>query len=152
MTNGHCKVFFLLSCIVYLKMYVYKRIVDAKLFIDTHYGDEVNLGQIADSAHFSKFHFLRLFKKAYGLSPHQYLIQVRLHEARKLIDAGYSIQASCQVVGFDSPSSFTHRFKRIFGISPRSYQRSIIQKRNAIKITPYQYIPGCFASQFASTK
>lgn len=46
------------------KMYMYRRIVEAKLFIDQHYYEKINLNKIANQAYFSKYHFLRLFKEA----------------------------------------------------------------------------------------
>ena len=57
----------------YPKMYLYRCIVQAKLFIDNNYADRIDLSQIADEAFFSRFHFRRLFKQAYGKTPHHYL-------------------------------------------------------------------------------
>ena len=50
----------------YPKVYLYKRIVQAKLFIDNNYFKNIDLDNISDEANFSKFHFMRLFKNAYG--------------------------------------------------------------------------------------
>ena len=74
------------------KMYVYKRIVDAKLFIDQNYTSALDLNQIAETAHYSKFHFLRLFKKCFGMSPNQYLQDLRLKKAKTLLRRGKSVQ------------------------------------------------------------
>ena len=52
----------------YPKLYLYRRIVQAKLFIDSHYAGDIDLEQIADEAYFSKFHFCRLFKTYSRLS------------------------------------------------------------------------------------
>jgi AraC-like DNA-binding protein len=64
------------------KIYLYKRIVQAKLFIDARFSDNIDLHNIADEACFSKFHFIRLFKTVYGKTPHQYLKQVRIENAK----------------------------------------------------------------------
>lgn len=62
------------------KIYLYRRIVLAKLFIDEHYAEDIDLDAIAGEASFSKFHFIRLFKMAYGKTPHQYLTRVRIEQ------------------------------------------------------------------------
>ena len=46
------------------KLYLYKRIVEARLFIDSNFTSPIDLDKISDEAHFSKYHFLRLFKKS----------------------------------------------------------------------------------------
>ena len=66
----------------YPKIYLYKRIVQAKLFIDANFSERIDLGNIADEAYFSKFHFIRLFKISYGYTPHQYLTRVRIENAK----------------------------------------------------------------------
>jgi AraC-like DNA-binding protein len=67
---------------LYPKVYLYRRIVQAKLFIDTHYADKIDLEHISDEAYFSKFHFIRLFKSIYGKTAHQYLTFVRIEKAQ----------------------------------------------------------------------
>ena len=69
----------------YPKIYLYKRIVQAKLFIDNNYAEDIDLDNIADEAYFSKFHFIRLFKNIYGSTPHHYLRQVRIEHAKQLL-------------------------------------------------------------------
>src|SRR5688500_18723602 len=105
----------------YPKVYLYRRIVQAKLFIDKHYADKIDLNNISDEAYFSKFHFLRLFKIIYGKTPHQYLISVRIEKATQLLRSGESVSDVCSQVGFDSLTSFSGLFKRIVGVSPSAY-------------------------------
>ncbi len=75
----------------YPKIYLYKRIVQAKLFIDTHFNNDIALSNIADEAYFSKFHFIRLFKTIYGKTPHQYLTEVRIENAKVFLQKGISV-------------------------------------------------------------
>src|SRR5882724_4456031 len=70
----------------YPKVYLYKRIVQAKMFIDQNYARTINLNDIADEAIFSKFHFIRQFKQIYGKTPHQYLVSVRIAQAKYLLN------------------------------------------------------------------
>ncbi len=126
------------------KMYKYKQIVEAKLFIDDHYADPINLNQIADSAHYSKFHFIRLFKLAFGKSPHQYLREVRIHNACRLLIQGMTVTEACYEVGFDSVPSFTHLFKKCMGSSPQRFKLKQKRKLEMVEKKPFQFIPNCF--------
>ena len=105
----------------YPKLYFYRRLVQAKLFIDSHYADNIDLDNIADEAYFSKFHFIRKFKNIYRKTPHQYLIFVRIEKAMELLKTGIPVSEVCYAVGFESLSSFSGLFKRIAGITPSEY-------------------------------
>ena len=75
----------------YPKIYLYRRIVQAKLFIDKFHSEKIDLNNIADEACFSKYHFIRLFKSIYGKTPNQYLKEARIENAKELIKNGKSV-------------------------------------------------------------
>jgi len=127
------------------KIYLYKRIVQAKLFIDNNFACNIDLDNIADQACFSKFHFIRLFKTIYGKSPHNYLVWVRIDRAKKFLADGISVLDVCQRVGFDSPTSFTATFKKMAGQTPSAYRRQAAVKKGAIFANPLTAVPNCFA-------
>lgn len=127
-------------------LYIYKRIVQAKLFIDKHFSEVIDLENIADEAHFSKFHFIRLFKSIYGKTPHQYLIAVRIEQAKLLLQQGSTVTEAGSGVGFESITSFTGLFKRFARVAPSEYQRRFIERRQQIRETPLKFVPACFAS------
>jgi AraC-like DNA-binding protein len=129
----------------YEKLYLYKRIVQSKLFIDNNFADNIDLDKIADQACFSKFHFIRLFKAIYGKSPHNYLISVRIEKAKKFLADGISILDVSQWVGFESPTSFTATFKKLAGKTPSEYRNQMAVKKFAIHNNPLSAIPNCFA-------
>lgn len=131
----------------YPKASFYRRIVQAKVFIDNRYADGIDVDNIADEACFSKYHFIREFKKVYGKSPHRYLITVRIEKARQLLQAGQPVSDVCFAVGFESVSSFSGLFKRMTGVTPSGYleQQQVIKKEMS-KI-PLKFIPNCFAQQ-----
>lgn len=131
----------------YPKVYLYRRIVQAKLFIDNNYADTIDVNNIADEAFFSKFHFIRLFKKAYGKTPHQYLTAVRIEKAKQLLQADKSISDVCYAVGFESASSFTGLFKRLVGITPTAYALKQQHMKALIMRSPLSFVPGCFAEK-----
>ena len=131
------------------EIYLYRRIVQAKLFIDDNFGEKIDLRGIADEAYFSKFHFIRLFKMAYGKTPHQYLTAVRINKAQLLLQDGAPVTETCFAVGFESLTSFIGLFKRIIGISPSAYRQQQQQRKHAINASPLHFIPNCFAEQMA---
>ena len=129
-----------------MQIYLYRRIVQAKLFIDENYSQNIDLDNIADEAYFSKFHFIRLFKTIYKMTPHQYLISVRIRNAMRCLKSGMSVSESCISVGFESLSSFSGLFKKISGYPPSHYLE--MQKELNAKMIhePLRFIPGCHVS------
>ena len=132
---------------LYPKIFLYRRLVQAKLFIDARYAENIDLGNIADEAYLSKFHFIRQFKSIYGKTPHQYLIYVRVEKAKELLKAGSSVSDVCYAVGFESLGSFSSLFKRIYQVTPLMYlkQQQAIKKK--IEQAPLCFIPACFAEK-----
>ena len=128
----------------YPKQYLYRRVVRAKLYIDTHYGEQIHLDNIAGEACFSKFHFVRLFRSIYGRTPHQYLTHVRVEGAKELLSQGKTIAATCFAVGFDSISSFTGLFRRRVGTTPAVFQRHCLHRADEMTQRPAKFVPNCF--------
>jgi AraC-like DNA-binding protein len=129
----------------YPKLYLYRRIVQAKLFIDRHYAEQIDLEQIADEAYFSRFHFSRLFKTAYGKTPHHYLTKVRMDNAQQLLTRGVPVADVSFKIGFDSSTSFAALFKKHFGVSPSVYQARQLKKQTSFAANPLYAVPNCFA-------
>ena len=132
---------------IYPKVYLYRRIVQAKLFIETNCTNNIDLNNIAEEAFFSKFHFIRQFKKIYGKTPHQYLTVVRIEKAMQLLRAGIPVSNVCFSVGFESLSSFSGLFKRIVGSTPSTYLAQQRQIKEQILKTPLKFVPACFAEK-----
>ncbi len=129
----------------YPKVYLYRRIVQAKFFIDKNFEEQIDLERICSAAFFSKFHFIRLFKNSYGKTPHQYLIAVRIEEAKKFLAEGKNISEVCYGVGFESITSFTGLFKRRTGFSPHEYQKRQQKIKKETESVPLKFVPSCFA-------
>jgi AraC-like DNA-binding protein len=128
-------------------MYLYRRLVQAKLFIDQHYAEPIDLDAIADEAYFSKFHFIKQFKSIYRKTPHQYLIFVRMEKARELLQAGVPVSDACYAVGFESLPSFSGLFKRVTGMTPSAYLAEQQKIKDQVAAAPLSFIPGCFAQK-----
>jgi AraC-like DNA-binding protein len=107
-----------------------KRAVEAALWIDAHAHEPLDLESMARPSGLSPFHFLRLFNRALGVSPHQYLVRARLrHAARRLAETEQSITDVAFDVGFGDLSNFVRTFHRAAGRSPRRFREMAAGKR-----------------------
>ena len=131
----------------YPKVYLYRRIVQSKLFIDNNYSSKIDLSNISGEAYFSKFHFIRLFKSIYGKTPHQYLKHVRIEKAKCLLKAQVHVSDVCYLVGFDSLSSFSGLFGKVVGESPSAYLIRHQQAKKRISKSPLAFVPRCYRYQ-----
>lgn len=136
----------------YSRFYLYKRVVEAKLYIDVNYSEKIDVTDIADEACFSTFHFIRVFKKMYGKTPYQYLIALRLEEAKRLLKKGKPVMDVAFLVGFESSTSFAALFKRETGDTPSAYQEFQKHRIKEMQESPLCFIPGCFAEQYGWLK
>jgi AraC family transcriptional regulator len=92
---------------------------DALEYMHANYQKDLSLSEIAASAHLSVAHFSRLFRKATGYSPYQYLIRCRVEHAYRLFSfRKYTTAQISQMVGFYDQSHLLRHFKRAYGISP----------------------------------
>lgn len=91
-----------------------------KEYINEHLQQDLKLDEIAAIAQISPYHFLRLFKQSMGLTPHQYILQCRLNQAKHLLQhSNLSIVEIATQTGFCDQSHLTRYFKRMTGVTPR---------------------------------
>src|SRR2546422_8252124 len=84
---------------------------------------ELRLAELSGLVHMSPCHFARLFKQSTGVSPHRFLVQRRIEQARALLAAHtLPIAEIARSVGFRTPSHFTTTFRRVTGITPSGYR------------------------------
>lgn len=99
-------------------------LLDALLYIERNSNSKINLEKIASKSFYSKFHFQREFKELFGVSPKEYVVQIRNEKAAfilvstdmKMGDIGFE-------VGFDDQETFSRSFKKYFGISPLQFRK-----------------------------
>lgn len=84
-----------------------------------------NLDDLAVLCGLSKFHFLRSFKRAYGLSPYAYLMQRRLQRGMVYLRCGESVAQAGLAAGFYDQSHFTRHFKKTYGTSPGEVREAL---------------------------
>lgn len=98
-----------------------KAVID---YIEDHYTEKINLNQLADISHFSKFHFSRIFSSVTGATPIAFLNQKRLEKSIDyLTETDQSILEIAMLCGFGSPSTFNSLFKKHFQLSPSEVRK-----------------------------
>ena len=102
--------------------------VNTKRYLDTNYDQKINLEMLARLRFTSKYHLIRMFKKYYGTTPRQYLINKRIEMARQRLRAGETVAEACYSVGFDSISSFSNLFRAKMGMPPSAYRKATFDK------------------------
>jgi transcriptional regulator GlxA family with amidase domain len=116
--------------------------------MDAHLDERLDLAALARRAHFSRFHFLRVFRNRYHETPHQYLTRRRLARARELLaNTRLTVTEICFAVGFESPGSFSTLFRRSTGYSPSVYRAQAQEARR----NPFRFIPACYRHKYGLT-
>ncbi len=93
-------------------------------YMKQHAAGPVAIKDVAASIELSDSHFRRAFKIAAGISPHQWLLRVRISEAQKLLKEGVvSLPEIALATGFGDQSHFSRTFQKVVGVSPRLWQR-----------------------------
>jgi AraC-like DNA-binding protein len=100
-----------------------RRLLRARDLADARYFEPLGVDDMAAVAHLSRAHFSREFRRAFGESPHAYLLTRRLERAAALLrTTDRSVADVCVSVGWESVGSFTTSFTRTYGLSPTAYR------------------------------
>jgi AraC-like DNA-binding protein len=100
-----------------------RHLLRAKDLADARYREPLDVPALARAARLSPAHFSREFRRAFGETPHQYLLTRRLERAAELLrNTDRSVADICFTVGLRSVGSFTTSFGRAFGCSPTAYR------------------------------
>ena len=90
--------------------------------IEDGLGEELALDRLAAEARMSSWHFLRVFRRETGATPHLYVLQRRLARARRLLEAGEPPADVAAATGFSDQSHLTNRFRRTYGVTPAVFR------------------------------
>jgi AraC-like DNA-binding protein len=100
-----------------------RHLLRAKDLIDARYREPLEVPTLARAAHLSSAHFSREFRRAFGETPHQYLLTRRLERAAALLrNTDHTVVDICLAVGLRSVGSFTTSFSRTYSVSPTAYR------------------------------
>jgi AraC-like DNA-binding protein len=120
-----------------------RHLLRARDLADARYFEPLEVDDLAAAAGLSRAHFSREFRRAFGESPHAYLLTRRLERAAALLrTTDNSVAEICLAVGLQSIGSFTTSFTRSFGKSPTAYRDSFPPA------SAYARIPACVARAY----
>ena len=133
---------------------LFRRLCVARERLGDQFEDGPDLRELGRLAGISPHHLLRVFRRVFGETPHQYLTRRRIEHAKAALRAGRTVTDTCFDVGFSSLGSFSTRFRRLVGVAPIAYQRSIRTLAPSPGLAAAVVVPFCFLQWFApvSTK
>lgn len=138
------------SCSGSLAPDIFERIWRARKLIDDCYQMPLNLQELADRACFSRYHFIRQFRRTFHLTPHQYLIQKRMERAKELLGSSeLPVTEICFEVGFQSLGSFSSLFRKCVGEAPAKFRSRLKFQKTCGRLPTPVYIPGCFLQMYS---
>jgi AraC-like DNA-binding protein len=113
-------------------------------FIDRHYAKPLTIDALASRANLSPYHFIRIFRVAFGQTPHQYVRARRVERAKELlVTTPLPVTEICDRVGFQSLGTFCTLFKKMTGETPAEFRSK--RRKNV-------YIPGCFVRMYRADR
>src|SRR3954466_3938968 len=121
-----------------------RHLLRAKDLVDARYFEPLTVDDLAAAAKLSRAHFSREFRRAFGESPHSYLLTRRLERAAALLrNTDRSVAEICFAVGLQSVGSFTSSFTRTYGVSPTAYRAEYPQAAASARV------PACVVKAYA---
>lgn len=97
----------------------------ASLYIRENHQREISMAALARGIALSAWRFSRVFRQQIGVSPRRYLCEIRVRRAQELISAGLPLAEIAAAVGFYDQSHLNRHFKRVTGITPGRYARTL---------------------------
>jgi AraC-like DNA-binding protein len=124
-----------------------RHLLRAKDLADARFAEPLGVADLARAAGLSPAHFSREFRKAFGESPHVYLLTRRLERAAAMLrNTDRSVADICVSIGLTSVGSFTTSFTRLYGKSPTAYRASFPPAAN------FARVPACVLRAYSRPK
>lgn len=105
---------------------LFRRLSMAKVYMERHFCDPISLENVSREAALSRYHLIRSFKKVFGITPYQYLLQLRMDKARKmLLSTKLMVHEIATCCGFADVNSFGKTFKNYYGTAPTKFRKQM---------------------------
>jgi AraC-like DNA-binding protein len=129
----------------------FARLDRSREFLASSLDRRIDLAAAARAACLSPFHYHRMFVRAFGETPHEFLTRRRIERAKQLLAREEcAVTEVCFAVGYESLGSFSTLFHSAVGRSPSDYRRGLRRVFPVPKLAPYRFIPACFLISFGS--
>lgn len=121
-----------LQAVLHKKQDQINKAIAIKNYVDRNFESDLNLDELSEVQFLSKYHLIRQFKKYYGLTPRQYLIDRRIEKSKEHLATGMSVTQTCVAVGFSSLGSFSSLFKTKTEKTPAQYQKEQLSRNTTV--------------------
>jgi AraC-like DNA-binding protein len=123
----------------------FRRLCRARDLACTCFSEPLDTAMLAREASLSVWHFHRLFTRAFGSTPHDFVSRLRIDGAKRLLASGsYSVTDACVAVGYSSLGSFSRKFTATVGRAPQDYRREVRRVFGSAAVSRFIFIPTCF--------
>ena len=110
------------------------KISSIRRYIDYNYMKNINMEELSSVFVFDRSYIYRMFISRYGISPKEYLTEVRMRRAKELLSLGYRVSECAAMVGYTDPFIFSRSFTRAVGVPPNVWRSEAIHTKNAAQI------------------
>jgi len=130
----------------------FARLYRSREFLASCFDQHVGLAEAARQACLSPYHYHRMFVRAFGETPHDFLTRRRIDRAKQLLAQDHCpVTEVCLAVGYESLGTFSSRFRSLVGRSPSEFRQSLRRVFPAPRVAQYRFIPACFLLSFGSS-
>jgi AraC-like DNA-binding protein len=127
----------------------FARLCRSRDFLAASLDQPVHLADAANQACLSPFHYHRMFARAFGETPHDFLTRLRIDRAKELLARDHApVTEVCFAVGYESLGSFSMRFRSLVGCSPVEYRRAVRRIFPVPELAVYRFIPACYLASY----
>ncbi len=127
----------------------FARLYRSREYLAGRVEQQLRLSDAADEACLSPFHYHRMFVRAFGETPHEFMTRLRIDRAKQLLARDECpVTEVCLAVGYESFGSFSSLFRRRVGRSPLEYRREVRRIFPVAQLAPYRFVPACYLLSF----
>lgn len=106
-------------------------VLHAIAYMEHHFSEKLPIEQIADQVNLSEYYFSRLFRRCTSMSPHAYLVNLRITMARQLLTVSQkSVERIAEECGFHSTTNFIRSFREHVGCTPKQFRRAVMEENH----------------------
>ena len=123
----------------------FARLYRSREFLATGFDRPLRLSEAAGEACLSPFHYHRMFVRAFGETPHEFLTKRRIDRAKQMLARDECpVTEVCLAVGYESLGTFSTRFRSVVGKTPTEFRQTLRRVFPAPYVAPHRFVPACY--------